>query len=81
MNNKGFGAIVAMLFFTLPLLALAGAFLTAGLLCVPLMISLHFLNAFVPAVPALGWQASFWVLTVVRLLVPGAGYSSSSSKD
>lgn len=82
MNNKSFGTAIFVLLFSLPLLALAQAFLTAGMLFLPLMISLHFLNSFAPAIPALGWQASFWLLVVARLVFPGAGYGTSgSSKD
>lgn len=81
MTDKTIGAILVGVLFLAPLLALFSAFLTAGLLCVPLMISLHFLHAFAPVVPALGWQASFWVLVVARLVFPGAGYSTSSDKD
>lgn len=59
-----------------PLFAIIGAFVYGAILCIPLMIGLHFLHAFVPIVPALGWVASFWLLWVVSLLIPHSGGSS-----
>lgn len=63
-----------------PILALFGAIITGAVLCVPLMVALHFLHTFVPIAPALGWKACFWLIAAVRLLLPSGG-SSSSKKD
>ena len=62
--------MIAVTVLIAPLLALVSAVVYGLILCVPTMIALHYLHGFVPVVPPLGWQASFWLLATLSLLIP-----------
>lgn len=59
-----------MPFLLLPFLALLAAIIRGGILCVPLMIVLHFLHGFIPAVPQLGWLACWLLIAALTLIIP-----------
>lgn len=61
-----------------PLIVIAGALLRSVLLFWPVMIGLGALHSHIPAVPPLGWGASFWLVFVLSLLLD---YNSSASSD
>lgn len=56
-----------------PFLTLGFAFLRAALLFWPTMLAFGAVHSHVDWVPALGWQATFWVVFLLSLLVPTGG--------
>jgi hypothetical protein len=65
-----------LLILLMPVIALFEAFVRALFLFFPLMIVLHFLHNFIPAVPALGWKACFLVIAALTLLIPTSAPSN-----
>jgi len=59
-----------------PLLVLALAFLRALILFWPTMVVLGALHTQIPAVPALGWWATFLLVAALGLLVPTSDQTS-----
>lgn len=53
-----------------PVIAFGLALLRAALLFWPAMVFLGALHSYIPAVPALGWQATFFLVAVLGLLIP-----------
>lgn len=69
------GALLLLLLA--PLLELASAFLRALVLFWPTMIVLGMIHPLIPAIPALGWWATFLLVALISLLVP----TSSGGSD
>lgn len=61
-----------------PVLAFVGALLRALFLFWPTMVFLGALHSYIPAVPPLGWQASFFLVAVLGLLIPTGTTTSKS---
>lgn len=59
-------AFVALLIS--PFLALLGAVIVATILFWPFMLCLGALASYVPIIPALGWQACWFLIATVKLL-------------
>ena len=70
-------AVIGLLALS-PVLVLVGAFLRALLLFWPTMILLGAVHSHIPGVPALGWQATFFVVAVLGLLIPTGSVSTKS---
>lgn len=62
----------------LPFLTLALAALRAALLFWPTMLAFGAVHSHIEWVPALGWQATFWVVFLLSLLIPTGSNTSSS---
>ena len=60
-----------------PFLVLGVSLFRAAILCYPAMLGLGALHSHIPAVPPLGWVATFWLVFVLGLLIP----TSSTSSD
>jgi hypothetical protein len=60
-----------------PLLIFAYAIVRSVVLFLPVMWTLGALHGYIPAVPALGWQATFLVVLLLSLLLPSGSSSSS----
>lgn len=61
--------IIAFL-LALPFLALFEAAVRAVVLFFPTMLVLGAVHSYIPAVPPLGWAATFWVVFALSLLIP-----------
>jgi len=62
-----------------PILVLAVAFVRALFLFWPTMLLLGAVHSYIPAVPSLGWQATFLVVMLLGLLIPVSASTSSKS--
>jgi hypothetical protein len=71
-------AVVLLGLIAAPLIAIGAAFLRALVLFWPTMLLLGAVHSHIPAIPSLGWQATFLVVALISLLVPVATSSSSS---
>ena len=63
-----------------PLLALIGAFGRALMLFWPTMLLLGAVHSYLPAVPALGWSATLFVVALISVLIP-TGVSTTSKSN
>jgi hypothetical protein len=58
-----------------PLMILLDAMLKALILSWPVMILFGNVHSHVPWVPPYGWIASFWIVALISVLIPGRGRS------
>ena len=71
-------AVVLLALLAAPFITIGAAFLRALILFWPTMLLLGAVHSHIPAVPSLGWQATFLVVALIGLLVPVSASSSSS---
>ena len=63
-----------------PFLALIGAFGRALMLFWPTMLLLGAVHSYLPAVPALGWAATFFVVALLSVLIPTGSNATTATK-
>lgn len=71
-------AIFAVLLLS-PVIALFGSLFRALVLFWPVMVLSGALHAHYPAAPALGWEASFFLVAVLSLIIPISTTSTATS--
>lgn len=71
-------AALVVLALVSPFVVLLAALFRGAFLFYPVMILMGAVHSYVPAVPALGWQAVFFIVALLSLLIPTSTNTTQS---